>query len=96
MSLEDMNAGLVIPCAAVALLRKGRAVRTCLIVFMAVTSASLPELIAVSSIFTYDIYHTYIKPDASGGRLIYMSYTIVVGFGLFMATFSTGFVLRWY
>jgi urea-proton symporter len=52
----NRTAGLVLPNAAVALLGKGGAVCTLLIVFMAVTSASSAELIAVSTIFTYDIY----------------------------------------
>ncbi len=90
MSTEDVSAGLVLPYAAVALLGSGGAVCTLLIVFMAVTSASSAELIAVSSIFTYDIYQTYFNPGASGKRLIYMSHSMVVGFGLFMAGFSVG------
>jgi Na+/proline symporter len=65
MSDADVSAGLVLPYAAVALLGSGGAVCTLLIVFMAVTSASSSEYIAVSSIFTYDIYQTYIKPDVS-------------------------------
>jgi Na+/proline symporter len=40
MSPDDVSAGLVLPYAAVALLGKGGAVATLLIVFMAVTSAS--------------------------------------------------------
>jgi urea-proton symporter len=52
----DVSAGLVLPNAAVALLGKGGAVCTLLLIFMAVTSASSAELIAVSSIFTYDLY----------------------------------------
>ena len=56
MSDADVTAGLVLPNAAVALLGRGGAVCTLLMVFMAVTSASSSELIAVSSIFTYDIY----------------------------------------
>ena len=47
---------------------------TLLLVFMAVTSATSSELVAVSSIITYDVYRTYFKPDASGKRLIYMSH----------------------
>jgi len=90
MSDADVSAGLVLPYAAVALLGSGGAVATLLIVFMAVTSASSSEYIAVSSIFTYDIYQTYIKPDASGRRLIYMSHCMVAGYGLVMAAFSTG------
>jgi hypothetical protein len=90
MNPADVSAGLVLPYAAVALLGSGGAVCALLIIFMAVTSASSAELIAVSSIFTYDIYQTYIKPDASGRRLIYMSHVMVVTFGLLMAAFSTG------
>lgn len=56
MSEADVSAGLVLPYAAVALLGKGGAIATLLIVFMAVTSATSSELIAVSSIFTYDLY----------------------------------------
>lgn len=56
MSDAQVSAGLVLPKAAVTLLGKGGAVCTLLMVFMAVTSASSAELIAVSTIFTYDIY----------------------------------------
>lgn len=90
MDPADVSAGLVVPYAAVALLGGGGAVAVLLIVFMAVTSASSAELIAVSSIFTYDIYQTYFNPGASGKRLIYMSHACVVAFGLFMAAFSVG------
>ncbi|KAI1645859.1 Na+/solute symporter [Daldinia loculata] len=90
MSEADVSAGLVLPYAAVALLGKGGAVGTLLIIFMAVTSATSSELIAVSSIFTYDLYRTYFKPDASGRRLIYMSHVIVVVYALFISTFSVG------
>ncbi|KAI2465437.1 Na+/solute symporter [Annulohypoxylon bovei var. microspora] len=90
MSDADVSAGLVLPYAAVALLGKGGAVATLLIVFMAVTSATSSELIAVSSIFTYDLYRTYFKPDASGKRLIYTSHVIVVAYALFISTFSVG------
>lgn len=90
MSDADVNAGLALPYAAVALLGKGGAVCTLLLVFMAVTSASSAELIAVSTIFTYDVYQTYFNPAASGRRLIYMAHCSVVGFAIIMAGFSTG------
>lgn len=90
MSEADISAGLVLPYAAVALLGRGGAIATLLIVFMAVTSATSSELIAVSSIFTYDFYRTYVRPDASGRRLIYMSHVIVVCYALFISTFSVG------
>ncbi|KAK3331471.1 Sodium:solute symporter family-domain-containing protein [Apodospora peruviana] len=89
----DVSAGLVLPYAAVALLGKGGAVATLLIVFMAVTSATSSQLIAVSSILTYDLYRTYINPKAPGKSLIYMSHGFVIGYALFIATFSVGL---WY
>ncbi|CAK7273417.1 urea active transporter [Sporothrix epigloea] len=93
MSPEDVSAGLVLPYAAVALLGKGGAAATLLLVFMAVTSATSSELIAVSSIFTYDIYRTYINPAASGQRLVWMSHCMVIGYAVFIASFSVGL---WY
>lgn len=93
MADADVTAGLVLPYAAVSLLGKGGAVGTLLIVFMAVTSATSSQLIAVSTICTYDLYRTYFNPTASGKRLIYTSHAVVVGYGLFIATFSVGL---WY
>ncbi|KAK4626216.1 putative urea active transporter 1 [Fulvia fulva] len=90
MDPADVSAGLVLPDAAVALLGKGGAVATLLLIFMAVTSAMSAELIAVSSIWTYDIYKTYINPNASGRRLIYISHTSCVVYAIIMAGFSTG------
>ncbi|KAK6437048.1 urea active transporter [Oleoguttula sp. CCFEE 5521] len=58
MLAADVSAGLVLPNAAVALLGKGGAAATLLLIFMAVTSAMSAELIAVSSIWTYDIYQS--------------------------------------
>ncbi|CAI6339750.1 unnamed protein product [Periconia digitata] len=89
MASADVTAGLVLPTAAVALLGSGGAVATLLLVFMAVTSAMSAELIAVSSIFTYDFYQTYINPQATGKQLIGMSHVMVVGFAIAMAAWST-------
>ena len=65
MPQADVTAGLVLPNAAVAMLGKGGAGATLLLIFMAVTSATSAELIAVSSIWTYDIYQKYINPTVS-------------------------------
>ena len=86
----DVTAGLVLPYAAVALLGKGGAAATLLLVFMAVTSASSSEFIAVSSIFTYDIYQTYFNPNASGKMLINMAHSFVIIYAILLAGFSTG------
>ncbi|KAL9600802.1 MAG: hypothetical protein Q9219_002940 [cf. Caloplaca sp. 3 TL-2023] len=89
MSDADVTAGLVLPNAAVALLGKGGAAATLLLIFMAVTSASSAEYIAVSSIFTYDIYKTYFEPTASGRKLVYMAHVCVVVYAILLAAFST-------
>lgn len=90
MTSSEVSAGLVLPNAAVALLGKSGAVMSLLLVFMAVTSAMSAELIAVSTIYTYDIYRTYINPKASGKRLMFMSHGSVIVFAYLMAGFSIG------
>ncbi|KAL9103197.1 MAG: hypothetical protein Q9163_001724 [Psora crenata] len=90
MSDADVSAGLVLPNAAVALLGKGGAAASLILIFMAVTSASSAEYIAVSSIFTYDIYQTYYNPRASGKTLINMAHSFVVIYAILLAGFSTG------
>lgn len=35
-------------------------------------------------------YRTYFKPEASGKRLIWMSHSFVMGYAVFIATFSVG------
>lgn len=50
----------------------------------AVTSAGSSELIAVSSLCTYDIYRTYINPNASGKKILAVSRGVVLAFGCFM------------
>ncbi|KAH7305914.1 Sodium:solute symporter family-domain-containing protein [Stachybotrys elegans] len=90
MDPADVSAGLVLPYAAVALMGQSGAVCTLIMIFMAVTSATSAQLIAVSSIVTYDIYQTFINPQATGQRLIAVSHTAVVAYGMIMAAFSVG------
>lgn len=90
LSPDQVSAGLVLPSAAVALMGKGGAVATLIMVFMAVTSAMSAELISISSIFTYDIYKGYINPQATGKRLIFTSHCAVIFFSFAMSGFATG------
>ncbi|ODV87331.1 hypothetical protein CANARDRAFT_26737 [[Candida] arabinofermentans NRRL YB-2248] len=90
LTSAQVSAGLVLPNAAVAMMGKGGAVAALIMVFMAVTSASSAEFIAVSSIFSYDIYKGYINPNASGKRIIYTSHASVIVFAFIMSGFSTG------
>ena len=54
------------PASAVFLLGHSGAILMVTMLFMAVTSAGSAELVAVSSLFTYDIYKTYINKNATG------------------------------
>ncbi|EEB07045.1 urea transporter [Schizosaccharomyces japonicus yFS275] len=90
MSDMEVSEGLVLPYAAVALMEKTGANATLLLVFMAVTSAASAELIAVSSIFTYDIYKQYIHPRAGGRELLGMGHIALVVFGFSMSGFAVG------
>lgn len=90
MTAQEVSAGLVLPNAATALLGTSGAVMSLLLVFMAVTLAMLAELIAVSTIFSYDIFRTYIDPKASGRKIMVMSHTLVVVFSYVMAGFAIG------
>lgn len=93
MTEADVSAGLALPYAAVALLGKGGAVATLIMVFFAVTSSFNSELIAVSSICTYDVYRTYINPDAKGKSLIWMSHVCMVIYAAIICCISVGL---WY
>ena len=55
----DVSAGLPAPSAAAALLGKSGAAAVLIVLFLAVTSATSAELIAVSSILTYDVYKVF-------------------------------------
>ncbi|QKX57670.1 uncharacterized protein TRUGW13939_04788 [Talaromyces rugulosus] len=88
MTSSQVSAGLSAPFAAAALLGKGGAVALLLTLFMAVTSSASSELIAVSSILTFDIYKTYIKPSATPEQLIFVSHAMICIFGLVMAMFA--------
>ncbi|THG14135.1 hypothetical protein TEA_003190 [Camellia sinensis var. sinensis] len=84
ITASEASHGLVPPATAIALMGKGGSILLLTMLFMAVTSAGSSELIAVSSLCTYDIYRTYIKPDATGKQILRVSRGVVLGFGCFM------------
>ncbi|CAL9028634.1 unnamed protein product [Prunus brigantina] len=81
---SEASRGLVPPATAIALMGKGGSVLLLTMLFMAVTSAGSSELIAVSSLCTYDIYRTYINPEASGKKILQVSRGVILAFGCFM------------
>ncbi|KAL6985605.1 urea active transporter, variant 2 [Sarracenia purpurea var. burkii] len=84
ITASEASHGLVPPATAIALMGKGGSILLLTMLFMAVTSAGSSELIAVSSLCTYDIYRTYINPDATGKQILRVSRGVIFGFGCFM------------
>jgi len=80
--------GLVPPATATALMGKFGSVLLLTMLFMAVTSAGSAELVAVSSLCTYDIYRTYINPDATGKQILRVSRAVVLAFGCLMGVLA--------
>ncbi|KAG9452842.1 hypothetical protein H6P81_005746 [Aristolochia fimbriata] len=85
---SEASHGLVPPATAIALMGKGGSVLLLTMLFMAVTSAGSSELMAVSSLCTYDIYRTYLNPDATGKQILRVSRAVVLGFGCFMGVLA--------
>ncbi|KAF9074610.1 solute symporter family transporter [Rhodocollybia butyracea] len=88
LSASQASAGLAAPAAAVVLMGKGGAVAVLLIVFMAVTSAASAELIAVSSLFSYDIYRTYLRSNAKGPEILKVSQYFICFWAVWMGAWA--------
>lgn len=88
MTPSQISSGLAAPFGAAALLGKHGCIALLITLFMAVTSSSSSELIAVSSILTFDVYKVYIKPTASPKDLIFVSHIMICFFALVMAAFA--------
>lgn len=100
LSTTEMNAGLPLAYTALAVAGKGGAVAVVILIFMAVTSTTSAQLIAVSSIVSSDVYHTYIRPNATDRQVIRVSHAACIGFAIFASAFSTmlyyiGISLTW-
>ena len=85
---EQVQLGLTVPAAATVLMGPIGAIMVLVMLFMAVTSAGSAELIAVSSLITYDVYRTYKNPNATGKQLLKVSRTVIVIFGLGMGALA--------
>jgi SSS family transporter len=84
LTAEQIGMGLVAPTAASQVLGEVGAILLLAMLFTAVTSAGSAELISVSSLVTYDVYRTYIRPSATGRGLMRISRLAIVGFGMGM------------
>jgi len=60
-----------------------------LVVFMAVTSAASAELIGVSSLFSYDIYRAYFRPQATGEEIVRVSHYFICFWAVWMGCWAS-------
>lgn len=70
------------------------------LLFLAVTSAASAELVAVSSIATYDIYLPYINPSATESQILAVDKIAIVVYGVVMGVlgvifFYVGISMGW-
>ena len=77
LTAADVGAGLPASAAAAALLGKSGAAALLIVLFLAVTSATSAELIAVSALLTYDVYKRYINPQATEAQILRVSHAMV-------------------
>lgn len=89
MTTSEVSGGLVLPYAAITMAGKGGAAAVLLMTFMACTSTLSAQVIAVSSILSFDVYREYIKKKATDRDLIRASHFGVIFFAAFSAGFST-------
>ncbi|RJE23495.1 transporter [Aspergillus sclerotialis] len=100
MTSSEVSSGLVLPYAAITIAGKGGAAASLLMTFMAVTSTLSAQVIAVSSILSFDVYREYFKRSATDRDIIRSSHAGVIFFAAFSAGFSTmlhyvGIDLQW-
>jgi Na+/proline symporter len=89
MTSSEVSNGLVLPYAAQTIAGKGGVAAVLLITFMSCTSTLSAQVIAVSSILSFDVYREYFKKSASDRDLIRASHFGVIFFAAFSAGFST-------
>ncbi|KAF7556670.1 hypothetical protein G7Z17_g1262 [Cylindrodendrum hubeiense] len=91
MTSAEVTNGLALPYVAVAVAGKGGAVAVLLMTFMAVTSTLSAQIMAVSSILTFDIYRVYFNKHAGNKEVIRWGHFGVVIFGVVAAAFTAMF-----
>merc|ERR1712193_562907 len=84
----EAGSGLVPPAVATHLFGSSGSAMMAIMLFMAITSTGSAEDIAVSSLVAYDIYRTYINPDATGKQILFVSKLVIVVFGGGMGALS--------
>ena len=88
----EAGAGLVPPAAATMLMGPGGGILMILALLMAILSTGSAEMIAVSSLLTYDCYRKYFNPTAEGKKILLVSRVFCCLYGiLFMPVINALF-----
>ncbi|KAH8650014.1 SSS family solute:Na+ symporter [Xylariales sp. PMI_506] len=93
MTTDEIQNGLVLPYVAQAVTGKVGAGLLVVVIFMASTSIASAQLIATSSIISFDIYGTYINKKPTNKQLIRWSHIGVIITTLVISTLATVFHL---
>ncbi|CDK26591.1 unnamed protein product [Kuraishia capsulata CBS 1993] len=91
LSSAEVGAGLCSVASAVYLLGKAGATMMMLMVFLSVTSSFSGELIATSTLISYDIYKKYIRKNATPHEVVRVAKIMVFVWALFSAGLSSAF-----
>ncbi|KAJ0423270.1 Sodium:solute symporter family-domain-containing protein [Aspergillus carlsbadensis] len=91
MTPGEVNAGLVLPYVAQTVAGKAGAGAILVTIFMSTTSIASAQMIATSSIISFDIYGTYVNKAPTNAQLLRWSHIGVVFSSLFISTLATAF-----
>lgn len=88
---DEVSAGLAAVAAASFLVGRAGSVMILLMVFLSVTSSFSGELIATSTLFSYDIYKKYLKRDATPHQVLIASKISVFIWAIFAGSIASIF-----
>lgn len=88
MTTYEISSGFTLPYTLKAVMGNGGCGGILLVIYLAVTSTVLAQLISVSLIVSFDIFKKYFKPHANNKQMIWVLHVTVIIFGLFAAGFS--------
>ncbi|ODV65213.1 hypothetical protein HYPBUDRAFT_144284 [Hyphopichia burtonii NRRL Y-1933] len=91
LSEAEVSSGMALFYSMEALLGNSGATAAALMLFMSVTSAFSAELVAFSSVFSFDIYKSYLHKSASGAQVFRMNHISIIVFSLFISAVAVIF-----
>ncbi|CAD6582189.1 MAG: hypothetical protein CYPHOPRED_001864 [Cyphobasidiales sp. Tagirdzhanova-0007] len=88
LNLPQIESGFISIAAAATILGRGGVGAIFLASYMSCTSGITSELIAASSLLTFDLYKAYMNPSATPERLIKVEKIFIGVFGIFIACWN--------